>query len=357
VPEAVITIDNNGLIESFSPAASRLFGYEPDVVVGRNVKLLMPSLDREQRDECGRHYRETGVRRTIGIGGIAVGLRADGSTFAVEVTVRADQAGGRQLITTFVCDLPERDGTERRLQQLQAELLQVSRLGAMGQMSSAIAHELNQPLTAILNYVKATRRTLESDNPSLDRIKDMIDKAANQALRASALIRNLREFVEKREGQRAIESLNKVVDEAVALALVDAADSRVNVRLELDPALPPVRMDRLQIQQVLINLIRNAVEAMLEVKTRSLSVVTGATATGFAQVTITDTGPGLPPDVAARLFQPFVTTKKKGMGIGLIICQSIVEAHGGTLWAETDAGSGAVFRFRLPLAATVEDPP
>ena len=355
VPDAIVTIDEMGLIESFSPAATRLFGYEPDEVQGRNIKMLMPALYRDQHDGFLEHYRRTGERRIIGIGRIVVGQRRDGSTFPMELSVGEVRAGERRLFTGFIRDITERQGTQQRLEELQSELLHVSRLSAMGQMSSAIAHELNQPLTAIANYVKAARRTLDKpDSASVPRAQEMIDKAAQQVLRAGAIIRNLREFIEKRESHRAPENLNTVVEEAIALGFVGTAHLNVHIRLELEPVVPLVLIDRIQIQQVLINLIRNAIEAMEAVERRELTITTAQDGPDFAKVSILDSGPGFTEEVLRRLFQPFVTTKEKGMGIGLTICQSIVDAHGGSIVAFAGVPSGACFRFRVPLVKQVE---
>jgi two-component system sensor kinase FixL len=271
----------------------------------------------------------------------------------MELAVGEVLGGKRRLFTGFVRDLTERHGTEKRLQELQSELLHVSRLSAMGQMSAAIAHELNQPLTAIMNYVKATHRLLETSGDTSRATmsaKDAVEKAAGQAIRAGAIIQRLRDFVEKREIERMDESLNKTVEEAIALGFVGAAHSNVKVKLQLNPSIPPVMIDRIQIQQVLINLIRNSIEAMADSPTRDLTITTGFEEPGFAHVIVRDTGPGLPPQVLAKLFQPFVTTKDKGMGIGLMISQSIVDAHGGNISALQDGNVGAAFRIILPLA-------
>ena len=352
VPDAIITIDEQGTIESFSAAASRLFEYSSAEVTGKNVRMLMPSPYREQHDGYLSHYRDTGERRVIGKGRIVVGQRRDGSTFPMELAVGEVTGGGRRLFTGFVRDITERRGTEQRLQELQSELLHVSRLSAMGQMSAAIAHELNQPLTAIMNYVKAAQRMLPTDGEmggKMQSAHDAMEKAAAQTIRAGAIILRLREFVEKRQSERSLENLNKIAEESIALAFVGAAHTNVKVKLDLDPRIPVVMVDRIQIQQVLINLLKNSIEAMASVEKRELTLATGADETGFLQITIRDTGPGLSPEVLAKLFQPFVTTKKTGMGIGLTICQSIVEAHGGHIFVLQDGLPGAGFRIRLPL--------
>lgn len=350
-PDAIIIIDENGLIESFNGAAVWQFGYLESEVLGQNVKMLMPAPYRERHDGYLHAYRTTGEKRIIGIGRVAMGLRRDGSTFPMELNVGEIRIGHRRLFTGFVRDITERQGAERRLQDIQSELLHVSRLTDMGQMSSALAHELNQPLTAIANYVKAARRVLDQSTDSTRaKVQDLMTKAAEQALRAGQIIRRLRDFIEKREDNRAPEDANKVIEEAMALAFVGAADAGVTVTTKLGANLPPVQIDKIQIQQVVLNLVRNALEAMGKSPRRELSVTTSRGDDGFVLVTTSDTGPGLSHEVAAKLFQPFVTTKHDGMGIGLSICRSIVDAHGGKLWAETNPGGGVTFHFQLPVA-------
>jgi two-component system sensor kinase FixL len=351
VPDAIVLIDEQGTVESFSSAATRLFGYSSEDVVGRNVKMLMPTPYREQHDGYLAHYRDTGERRVIGKGRIVVGMRRDGSTFPMELAVGEVTGGKRRMFTGFVRDLTERHGTELRLQELQSELLHASRLSAMGQMSAALAHELNQPLAAIMNYVKAARRLLATagdESKAVTSAREAVGHAGEQILRAGAIIQRLRDFVEKRDHERTSESLNKTVEEAIALGFVGAAHSNIKVDLQLDPTTPMVVIDKIQIQQVLINLIRNAMEAMAGAPTRILTLATGFESEAFAQVIIRDTGPGLSPEVMMKLFQPFVTTKDKGMGIGLTISQSIIEAHGGQLSVLKDDIPGAAFRILLP---------
>ena len=348
-PDAIVTIDEIGRIESFNTAAVRLFGYSEDEIVGQNVKVLMPSPYREEHDGYLARYRKTGEKRIIGIGRIVVGQRRDGSTFPLELSVGEVWVGKRRLFTGFIRDITERQGTEQRLQDLQSELLHVSRLSAMGQMASALAHELNQPLTAIMNYVKAATRTMNAlEGPQVGKAREWMEKATNQTARAGQIIRHLRDFIEKRESSRTYENLNKVVEEAIALGLVGSADMNVKVHLELDPNVVAILIDKIQIQQVLINLIRNAIEAMQASPKRDLTIRTEAQKDAV-EVGVSDTGPGLSDDVAARLFQPFVTTKEKGMGIGLTICQSIIEAHNGRIWASPNQAGGVEFRFRLPV--------
>ncbi|HVM80549.1 MAG TPA: PAS domain S-box protein [Stellaceae bacterium] len=356
VPDALIIIDERGRIESFSSSAERLFGYSEREIAGQNVRILMPEPYGSAHDGYLERYLTTGERRIIGIGRVVVGRRRDGSTFPMELAVGEVRTEQGRRFTGFVRDLTERHRTERRLQDLQSELMHVSRLSAMGQMGAALAHELNQPLTAIINYVQAARRMSEaSGEPLPPRIADVLDKTAQQAARAGQIIRRLRQFVEKGSTEHRAEDINKVVEEASALALVGAKEIGIRVSLMLAAALPPVAIDKIQIQQVMLNLMRNAVEAMAESPERRLIVVTERGEEGMVAVTVRDTGPGLSEAVRRQLFQPFVTTKEKGMGIGLSICRSIVEAHGGRILAEPSHPSGTRFLFTLPIATDPED--
>jgi two-component system sensor kinase FixL len=355
VPDAMIVIDERGIIQSFSSAAERLFGYESSEVVGQNIKILMPSPYRENHDGYIERYLRTGERRIIGIGRVVVGERNDGSTFPMELAVGEMRSSNQRFFTGFIRDLTERQQTEARLQELQSELVHISRLTAMGEMASALAHELNQPLSAIANYMKGSRRLLENgtdDRSAL--LRDAMDKAAEQALRAGQIIRRLRDFVARGESERRVESVKKLVEEASALALVGAKDQGVRVRFQFDPAVDLVLADKVQIQQVLLNLLRNAVEAMESSQKRELVISTASGKDGMITISVADSGAGIAPEMTSQLFQPFVTNKRHGMGVGLSISRTIVEAHGGQIGVEPNPGGGTTFRFTL-RAVTQED--
>jgi two-component system sensor kinase FixL len=348
VPDAVVVIDEQGLIRDFSETAEGLFGWTSEQVIGRNVSLLMPSPHREQHDAYLERYLRTGERRIIGIGRVVVGERKDGSTFPMELAVGEMELPEGRFFTGFLRDLTERQKTETRLQELQTELVHVSRLTALGEMASALAHELNQPLSAIGNYLMGSRTLLGWDPVPHERVADAVELAASEALRAGQIIRRLRDFVSRGETERKIESLKKLLDEASALALVGAKEHGIRVRFEFSADIELVLVDKVQVQQVILNLIRNAIDAMVDAERRELVVTVSPAEQDMAMVEVADTGPGIREDVADQLFQPFVTTKRTGMGVGLSICRTIVEAHGGRIEAGANPGGGAVFRFTVP---------
>jgi two-component system, LuxR family, sensor kinase FixL len=348
VPDAMVVIDVRGIIRSFSAAASRQFGYRLDEVIGKNVSMLMPSPYRERHDGYLERYLRTGERRIIGIGRVVVGQRKDGSSFPMELSVGEMKSDGDRLFTGFIRDLSERQETESRLQELQSALVHISRLTAMGEMASTLAHELNQPLSAISNYLKGSHRLIEAQTDERSTmIRDALNKAAEQALRAGQIIRRLRDFVARGEGERRVENINKLVEEASALALVGTKDQALRVRFHFDPLVELALADKIQIQQVLLNLMRNAVEAMQESERRELLLAVTPAENDMVRITVADTGSGISKDVTAQLFRPFMTTKEHGMGVGLSICRTIVESHGGQIWAEANPGGGTVFHFTI----------
>ena len=351
VPDAMVVIDENGDIVSFSAAAEKMFGYSEDAVLGRNVRMLMPSPDRERHDGYLGTYLATGKRKIIGIGRITTALRSDGSTFPIELAIGEAWIGDHRIFTGFIRDLTERQQAELRLQDLQSELAHVGRVSEMGTLASSLAHELNQPLAAIANYCEAARDLLDraSDSGTLEMVREALDEASKQSIRAGQIVRRLRDFMSHGESERRLESLPKLVGEANALALVGSREHGIDVQIDLDPQAGEVFVDRIQVQQVLINLIRNAIDAMVESPRRSLRISTHRQ-DGMVRVTVSDTGTGISEPIAEQLFQPFVTSKKAGMGIGLSICRTIVEAHGGRIWFETGVDGGTAFSFTLPIA-------
>ena len=350
VPDAMVVIDERGTILSFSAAAEKLFGYSEANVLGENVSMLMPSPDRERHDSYLENYRQTGERKIIGIGRVTTARHRDGNTFPIELSIGEAWLGDKRIFTGFIHDITHRQQTELRLRDLQSELAHFGRLSEMGTLASSLAHELNQPLTAVANYCETARDLLASD-PDPDTmimIRQAMDDAAQQAIRAGQILRRLRDFINTGETERRAESLQRLLAEANALALIGSREHGIEVQIQLDPLADQVLVDRIQIQQVLVNLIRNAIDAMVASPVRCLTIRTELERSGYVRVNIEDSGSGICEDVEKQLFQPFVTSKKSGMGIGLSICRTIVEAHGGRIWFEPAPDSGTIFYFTLP---------
>ncbi len=351
VPDAMIIMDERGTVASFSAAAERVFGYAEADVVGRNVSMLMPDADRGAHDDHLKTYLATGVRHVIGNVRNATALRRNGDSFPIELAVGEVSIGGERIFTGFIRDMTRRRDTERQMRDLQSELLHVSRVSAMGTMASTLAHEINQPLTAIANYLETARDMIgETDDVLMKDIAEALALAAAQSLRAGTIVRRLRAFVDGGETGFRIERLDELVDEATSLGLLGAHEAGITVMMTIAAGLDRVLVDRVQIQQVLVNLIRNAIQSMGGSARKELTIATAPDRAGWVKVTVTDTGAGIDPAVRERLFEAFATTKEDGMGLGLSICRTIVEAHGGRIWAEASEGGGTAFHFCVPLA-------
>jgi len=350
VPDPMVVIDVRGTIMSFSAAAERLFDFTEAEVTGRNVSMLMPSPDRQRHDSYLAHYLETGEKKVIGMGRIVVGRRRDGTDFPMELSVGEAQSDGHRIFTGFIRDLTDKQRAEFRLQELQSELIHVSRLSAMGTMASTLAHELNQPLTAIANYLEASRELLdrlEVGSELKAMLREAITESTTEALRAGTIVRRMRDFVARGDVEKRVEHLPSLIEESSRLALIGATERGIQASYALDPDINDVLVDRVQIQQVLLNLVRNAVEAMAAVERRELLITTASDPRGMVRISVRDTGPGIDPTLAPHLFEAFATTKESGMGLGLSICRTIVEAHGGRIWAEAAPETGTIFHFTI----------
>ena len=350
VPDATIVINDKGRMITFNRAAVRQFGYEEEEVLGKNISMLMPEPYSSKHDAFIERYLCTGERRIIGIDRVVVGLRKDGSTFPMKLTVGEMNSAGEIFFTGFVRDLTERAETEARLQEIQAELARLARINELGEMASTLAHELNQPLAAVANYVQGSRKLAEKlDGPMVGQIRLALDETAQQTLRAGQIIRRLREFVAHGETERRPEEIKSLVEEAAALALIGSRELGVRTVFNYNGITSTVEVDRVQIQQVLINLMRNAMEAMRDSEVRELHVNITGKDSDYIAVEVSDTGPGVSEEMATKLFQPFVSTKAGGMGIGLSISKRIIESHGGELTTRRNELGGATFRFTLPI--------
>ncbi|MEO8757135.1 MAG: PAS domain S-box protein [Devosia sp.] len=349
VPDATVVIESDGTMTSFNRAAVRQFGYEPGEVIGRNVNMLMPEPYHAQHDVYLHRYMQTGEKRIIGIDRVVVGRRKDGSTFPMKLAVGETRSDGRIYFTGFIRDLTEREESAAQLAAVQGELARLARLNELGEMASTLAHELNQPLSAIANYVQGCIRLLaQLPEQQANMVRGALEETAKQSLRAGEIIRHLREFVTRGDTEREPEDINKLVEEAGALALVGSRQLGIRSQFAFGQGSEMVWADRVQIQQVLINLMRNGIEAMRDSATRELVVRTGE-AEGRMQVEVSDTGPGISDEIVTQLFQPFVTTKSGGMGIGLSISRRIIRSHGGDLTYRRNEAGGATFSFTLPI--------
>ncbi len=348
--DGVISITPLGVVETFSQSAERLFGYDAGEVIGKNVKMLMPDSYSVHHDGYLKRYMDTDERRIIGIGRLVTGRRKDGTEFPMELSVGEARHGQHRVFTGFIRDVTERQKTEQRLHELQDELLHVSRLSAMGELASALAHELNQPLTAIKNYAQAAGMMLKSGKDVAE-LPSVLAKTVEQANRAGDIIKRLRSFVTARQVERTPQKVSKLIEEACALALIGAREDGIKSRIVHGENMPEVQVDRIQIQQILINLVRNAVDAVRQSAVREITV-TSTRVLDAVVINVADTGSGITEQGEFNLFKPFMTTKPSGMGIGLSLSRSIAEAHGGTLVYGRNPVGGAVFTLTLPIEPT-----
>jgi PAS domain S-box-containing protein len=388
--DAIISTNLDGTIATWNRAAEAIFGYRPQEVIGRPVFLLaapgredeMPViLDQIKRGQRIQHYETVRCHkdgRQVAISLTVSPIRADSgriigaSKIARNITERKEaEAELRRLNETLEqrvaertaeleeltrklqAEIVERQRADVRLQELQSELFHAARLNAAGQMAGTLAHELNQPLSAAINFVRAAQRQLATGSrDKVEALSGMMDEAAGEILRAGQIMRRLRDFVRRGETERRIESVVPMVEEASTLTSIAAGASGVRVRLSFDPNAARVFADRIQIQQVLVNLTLNAIDAMANSSRRELEVKTALLDDETTEFSVTDSGTGLVAEIADRLFEPFVSTKPDGMGLGLSICRSIVEAHGGRLRTEPNEGGGTIFCFTLPASPT-----
>jgi len=348
--DAIIVIDSRGRIETFSKAGEQMFGYSAGEILGKNVNLLMPEPDRSAHDGYLRRYELTGEARIIGIGRDVQARRRDGTVFPASLAVGRISGAGPPRFVGFIRDISARVAAEHAAAQAQERLAHVARLSTMGEMAAGLAHELNQPLAAITTYAQACQRMLDKgEAPDAVHIREACVEIGRQALRAGEVIRRLRGFVANRAVRPELIGCNRLLEDAVSLARPDLRANDVRLRLDVAPNLPDVMADAVQLQQVLINLIRNAIDATLQggAAQREIRLCALCAAAGV-EISVHDHGPGLDPAALANLFNPFFTTKPHGTGLGLAISRTIVQAHGGTLAYREEPGGGACFFFTLP---------
>lgn len=352
IPDAMVVIDEAGLVSSFSATAEKMFGYTQEEMIGQNVKVLMPAPYREAHDGYMQRYLQTGEQRIIGIGRTVVGARKDGTTFPIQLEVGEAKIGEKRYFTGFIVDLTEKKRTEAELQSLQADLAHASRLSAVGTLASSLAHEINQPLTAIANYLSAARDMMDGDlSANREFFREALQESVAESLRAGTIVRRLREFVSRGEINRRVLSIAQVVEDATVLGMIGAQEKGVEFSIDISPDTNHVFVDRVQIQQVMVNLMRNGIEAMTDSARKELHIAVTSIDDELIEIAVSDTGSGIDLELGDRIFDPFASTKGDGMGLGLSICRTIIESHGGTIRAEPNPGGGTIFRITLEKAS------
>lgn len=348
-PTAIITIGTNGVIRSFSPSAEKLLGHKATDVIGRNIRVLMPSPYCAEHDRYIKRYLETGETRIIGHKRRMLALHKNGMALPVALSIGEFAQHGERLFVGFMEDITAEEEAKRRLNDIQEELQQVSRVSVVGEMSAAIAHELNQPLTAAASFAGAAEMILDrQEHGQSTAVRDNLRRSIGEIHRAGQLLRRIRNFLTSGRPEKSPHNVNDVVREAVALTFLSTHRDSATYRLDLANRVPPVPLDRIQIQQVIVNLVRNAIEALKDSPQKEVSLQTLAT-DKYVEIRVADTGDGVHENLKERMFQPFVSGRKNGMGLGLSICRTIVEGHGGEIDAWPNTPHGTVFAFRLPL--------
>ena len=349
--DAIVVIDEDGLIVSFSPAAERMFGYSAHEIIGEPLDSLMPEPYHSEHNSYLRRYQLTRVPHIIGVGREVEAKRRNGEIFPVLLSVGEARSNSGQRFVGIIRDLTSQRAQERERHALESRVAHVGRLSLMGEMAAGIAHEINQPLSAINNYSQAAKNMLERRPVEEDALRSACRGIADQVLRAGQVIENLRNFVRKREIETQALDLNEMIRGAMTLVSVDATNANVIVHTRLAPDLPGIEGNSVQLQQVLLNLTRNAVDAMKGTRgrIREIVITTRQSDQSSVEFEVRDTGPGISPNLADAIFHPFFTTKSDGLGVGLAISRSIVEAHEGTLSYMDNPAGGAVFVVRLPV--------
>lgn len=361
--DGIIVIDEIGQVLVYNQACEKLFGYSAAEMMGRNVKTIMPARYADAHDGYIENYRNTGVRRIIGIGREVEGQHKDGSVFPIDLSVgEAQTSEGRQFIG-ILRDARPRADYEERLAELQAELVHMARVSAMDEMGSAIAHELNQPLTAAILYLQAATRRIRAENAEPDAlVLEVVGKAMREADRAASIIQRMRNFIEKREPKRRRCEISTLIDESLELALVGAKGRTIDVVRTIAADVPAIDVDPIQVEQILVNLVRNAAEVLADRDERRIEIA-ATRHEDAVRMSVSDTGPGIPADLVPDLFKAFSSNKRSGLGLGLAISRSIAQNNGGDLSVDPGGnGRGACFRLDLPIrlddesAAADEDP-
>jgi two-component system sensor kinase FixL len=349
--DAIIIIDERGTVERFNPAAERMFGYPAAEVVGRNISMLMPQPTRRAHDGYLERYQLGGEPAVIGKGREESGLRSSGEVFPMYLSVGEIRQPQGSRYVGIVRDLTEVREAQENVRRLEEQLLHADRLVILGELTAGIAHEINQPLTAIAAYADAGRSLFERGEDAQKRDMEMIcERIGQQSRRAAEVVQRLRGLVRSGAASKARHDINQIIKNI--LLLFEFEIKRNSIELLFFPleGLDPLYVDDIQIQQILVNLVKNGLDAIAETGRRNGRVeIRVGRAGNEVSIAVTDNGPGVPESIRERLFESFFTTKPKGVGLGLSICKSIAAAHGGSLRYEPEEGGGSRFTLTLPL--------
>jgi PAS domain S-box-containing protein len=345
MPNGIVMVNAEGAVVLVNSQCEKFFGYRRDELLGQPVEALVPERFRPKHPGYRAAFFASPSARPMGRGHDLFGRRKDGSEFPVEVGLTPVQASEGLLVLCAIVDITARKQAEEARQ----ELAHASRLALVGELTASIAHEINQPLGAIQSYADAAGLLLKSSPPALDQVQEILGNICKDDLRASEVIRRLRALLSKRQIEIQPVDLNELASDVVLFVRTEARRRGIKVESELGDDVPLIPGDKVHLQQVLLNLLLNGMDAMADVPgERRLTVRTGVNGSGFAEIAVSDIGPGILPDRLPRLFDPFFSTKNEGMGLGLSIARSLVEAHGGHIWAENNVNGGATFRITLP---------
>ncbi len=344
----IITLNMSDIIVSANAAVEAIFGYKPKELIGCNINKLLQSSPREMNDCSLPHpVKYVGQIREI------EGIHKNGSVVHLDLPIAEFTTNDARYLTTIVRDVSLRKHREQQDKKHLDELAHVTRLGLMGEMASGIAHEVNQPLAAISSYAQVSLNLINTENPDLAKLTEILSKTQQQALRAGKIIHRMRKFVKSHAKHRSTIDVNSLIHDAVSLCIAELKQNGIKLKFELESNLPPVYVDQIQIEQVIINLIRNSVDALKNLpakQQRQLTLYSQLTPNNGIQVRVNDNGPGLDEDQQRKISMPFYTTKADGMGMGLSITRSLIEAHEGTFHFNSEPGKGTTFYFILPTA-------
>ncbi len=347
--DAVVSIDESGAIIFANPATKRIFGYNPEELIGKPLTVLMPGAMRKFHEAGLKRYLETGERRLNWQGTEVTARRANGEEFPAEVSFGEMTADQRKVFTGFIRDISEKKRAEEELRNTQEELARMMRVMTIGQLTASIAHEVNQPLSGIITNASTCLRMLKGDPPNIDGARETAQRTIRDGNRASDVITRLRTLFSKKQTEIEPLDLNEAAREVIALLSGELQSNKVVLKQEFSDRLPIVHGDRVQLQQVILNLLRNASDAMSSVEDRPRQVVLRTELEGeHVRLLVQDSGVGFTPEVASKMFESFYTTKSDGMGVGLSVSRSIIEANHGRLWATPNEGPGATFAFSIP---------